>query len=448
MSQSIGRVDIFWGYGAQALNIGSGLLLLPAILVTLTPADVGIWFVFIALGGFAQLLELGFQPTIARNATYVFTGATCLQKEGVPNNCNPTDNVSITLLAELISCSRQIYRWIALFSAVSLLGGGSIYIYSVLHETQNKSATIVSWVLFSSGYIFTFYFGYINAILQGRGDISKSNKIIVITRTSLIVAGILFLTLDFGLLGLGSASLLSAAIGRVVAIKYMRQDSLTKKACMIFPKSQNNQLLAIMWHNAKRMAAVQLSAFIIQRANILIGTSFLGTVVVASYSMTLTVLMALSSMSSAICQVQLPYLSSLQLLDNKRKIRFLYTQLVTISISLYIIGGILIGLLGNSVLTLIGSKVGLLSMPLYWIFAVIVLLEMHHAIAATYITTQNSVPFVRAATISATLTLVLSIVLIRPFEVLGLILAQGVTQLLYNNWKWPLVVYKNLYKVN
>lgn len=446
MAKVVKKKDILWGYGAQAFNVGAGLLLLPVALHFLSPADVGLWFVFITLGGLAQLLEMGFQPTIARNTAYIFAGANSLVNEGVPNDSILTSDIDVDLFAKLISCSRNIYRWIALASVFLLLGGGSIYVNSVLVETQNRLLVVFGWVLFSFGHIVTFYFGYINALLQGRGDVSQANKVVVITKGGFAVLGSLALMLDYGLVGLGIASLLSAGIGRIFAIHYLVRDQVTLTALIKAPSTDTGELLPIMWHNAKRTATVQFSAFIIQRSNILIGTSFLGPVIMASYSMTITILMTLSTISSVICQVKLPYLISLQMAEDKRKIRSLYFEFVSISATSFIFGSIFVGLFGNSLLQFVGSKVELLPIFIFCILVVINLLELHHVIAAIYITTLNAVPFVRAAVFSSVFTLVLTFLLIEPLGILGLVLSQGVVQLLYNNWKWPFVVYRHLYR--
>src|SRR6266567_8101153 len=74
-NMAISRRDIYWGYAAQLLNVGAGLILLPVVVRYFSPEDVGLWFVFITLAGLAQLLEFGFQPTLARNTAYVYAGA-------------------------------------------------------------------------------------------------------------------------------------------------------------------------------------------------------------------------------------------------------------------------------------------------------------------------------------------------------------------------------------
>ena len=77
------------------------------------------------------------------------------------------------------------------------------------------------------------------------------------------------------------------------------------------------------------------------------------------------------------------------------------------------------------------------------------LLEMIHSNAATFITTRNRVPFVSSSILSGVAMVLISLFLIN-FTDLGLwslLISQAVIQLLYNNWKWPLEVNKEL-KIN
>src|SRR3990167_832985 len=114
MNTMLSRRDLYWGYAAQVLNIGLGLIMLPVIVRHMSTAEVGLWFVFITLISFAQLLELGFQPTISRNVAYIYAGAQKLSAFGLQENGN--GNLNIPLLANLVAASRFIYRWIALLA--------------------------------------------------------------------------------------------------------------------------------------------------------------------------------------------------------------------------------------------------------------------------------------------------------------------------------------------
>ncbi|HHH1715679.1 TPA: hypothetical protein ACPY4M_004563, partial [Yersinia enterocolitica] len=107
-------------------------------------------------------------------------------------------------------------------------------------------------------------------------------------------------------------------------------------------------------------------------------------------------------------------------------------------------------LLAEYIFPSIGVKLSFLPLNYLLILGLIYLLEMNHSICATIITSKNKVPFVFASLFSGGLIILLSIILSVHFKygVLGLILAQGIVQLMYNNWKWPLMVYNELIKNN
>ena len=69
------KKDIIWGYLSQFLNIGSGIIIIPVAIKYLTTEDMGLWYLFIAIAGLAQLLEFGLQPTISRMTSYIYSGS-------------------------------------------------------------------------------------------------------------------------------------------------------------------------------------------------------------------------------------------------------------------------------------------------------------------------------------------------------------------------------------
>jgi len=79
------------------------------------------------------------------------------------------------------------------------------------------------------------------------------------------------------------------------------------------------------------------------------------------------------------------------------------------------------------------------------IFSFIVLLEGNHSNFAGFIITKNNIPFVKSSLIAG-----VAIVLgdyfslaYTTYGILGLVLVQGLSQIVYANWKWPYVVCKD-----
>lgn len=440
------RRDIVWGYIAQALNIGAGLILLPVILHYLPQEDVGLWFVFVTLGSLALLLEFGFQPTMARNTAYVYAGAQTLVKKGLSSPPPEGQQLNLPLLGELVHTARGIYRIVALISFIVLMGGGTFYISTLLTPSQNPWVYLPAWVAFGLGYVATFYYGYFNGLLQGRGDITAANKVVVITRGTLIVLGALFVILGYGLPGLGAASLISAVVGRWASVRYYFVDARpeARQAHINRPSQGSPLLLKTLWHNSWRLGVVHLGAFLIQRSSILIASSLLGLAASASYGMTITILMALLSVATVIANVQMPHLNALQVSGSRQELRSIYGEILILAWGVFVAGLIFLATLGDGLLKAIASNTPLLSGPELLFLGAIVLLELNHSLAAAYITTKNEVPFLKAAVYSGLSIAGLSVVLVSEWGVWGLIFAQGVVQLAYNNWKWPMEALKDL----
>jgi O-antigen/teichoic acid export membrane protein len=257
------------------------------------------------------------------------------------------------------------------------------------------------------------------------------------------VLGSLALFLGFGLVGLGASVLISALLGRVLALYFFLNHVASKQAVLRVAKC-SRPLLKKLWHNAGRLGIVQVGAFLIQRGNILIASSFLGLEAASSYSLSVTILMSLSAVSSVVCQLQVPHVSALQVRGARGELIGIYGEMVLLSGFVFAVGAITITLFGNFFLSGIGSQVSLLSFNHMVVLGLVLMLELHHSVAATYLTTLNIVPFVKAGVLSGIAVLALSLLLIQPFGMLGLIISQGMTQILYNNWKWPLEVLRSL----
>ena len=69
MLRRVWNSAVFWSFGVTALRTGGFLFILPLIVRTLPPEELGYWYVLLGLVQAASLLELGFAPTIGRFAS-------------------------------------------------------------------------------------------------------------------------------------------------------------------------------------------------------------------------------------------------------------------------------------------------------------------------------------------------------------------------------------------
>jgi O-antigen/teichoic acid export membrane protein len=297
--------------------------------------------------------------------------------------------------------------------------------------------------LYAGGNIVNFYYGYVNGLLQGRGDVSAANKVVIITRGGMLLLSMAALTSGYGLEGLGAAALLASCFGRWVAMRYYNRGLWQSEGLSGTPRGER-EVIKTLWPNASRLGLVQVGAFLIQRANVLLASSFLGLSAAASYSMTLTLLLALSGVSTVVLQVRMPRMATSQAAQDRKRLRSLFGEILVTAWLTYLIGLTVLLMFGDTLLHAIASKTPLLPTPALALLGAIMLLELNHSVAASYLTTKNQVPFLWAGLLSGVAITGLSFALVTPFQAWGLIAAQGLVQLAYNNWKWPFEVRRDL----
>lgn len=434
---------IFSGYVAQALSIGYGILILPFMLGYLSPAEVAYWLIMLSFLGLVMVFDFGFSPTITRNIAYVMSGAEKLLAHGVyEDNMNELniDNreANWRLFNQLLYTVKLLYRYIALIALIIFGTFGSWYVYIFLANNPVESGWVV-WVIFLSGFILNLYFLYTYPTLMGMGKLYQANMVNIIMRVVWLIFAALGLWYFESILVMPVSYFLGVVVARVYAY-YL----INKHAILV--RFEKSALFSIILPNAWRLGVVIFGAFLINKATIFFAGVYFQAELSASYMLSLQVLAVLIAVASVYFQMHIPELSRMQLAYNARK-KKLYYKLISISLFIYIVSALMVLVFGNGILNFIGSEVGFLPLEIFSLLLFIGLLELNHTLAATYITTQNKVPFLWASILSGIAIVLFSIIIFaiyRVNELIWLILIQGSVQLAYNNWKWPYCVFKDL----
>ncbi len=443
MKIQITNRDIIWSYASHILQTGSGVILLPLILNKLSPEELAIWYVFLAITALVTLLDFGLQTTIMRNISYIFSGARELSKEGVIIQKVETD-IDYSLLKSMIKTTKRLYMIIAFIVALIMLSAGSRYIRSITETLYNQNEIILAWYIYILSIALNFYFYYYTPLLMGRGMIAESNQTITISKIAFVLSSIVGLSLGYGLIAVAVGNLIGSFINRVTSYYYFYDEDIKSNLKSITSKEVN--LLPILWTNAYKLGLVSIGTFLILKGNTLIASKYLDLKIVAMYGLSLQLIMLLADTSSIFFRTYIPRISNNRMIGNNEGILNDYSQSLFIMNFIYLIGSIIILLFANRMLSLVGSKTSLLPNAQVFVLLVIIYLETNHSNCGTLITTKNVVPFVKPALISGIGILLLSLLSVTylDFGLWGMIASQGLVQLAYNNWKWPHEISKDL----
>lgn len=445
------KKDVFWGYASQFLQYGSALLVLPLLLRELSSAELGVWYIFMTISVLANMLDMGFSPTLARNVSYVLSGAKHLQKDGyevIQRSDEKELEVDYGLLRSIISASKRIFFLIALATLILLAAPGTLYILNVTRGEVANEVVLQAWSVFICATALNLFFKYYTPLLQGRslfGQLYKSNALASLAFVAVTAA---LLKVGLGLLAIAHGYLVSALLGRWLSHRYL-YDATFKAKLAHAPKHGPGTLEVfwLMWHNAWRLGCGAIGAFLILRANTLLSSIYLGLEATATYALSMQVFAILQSVSTVVFNTQLPKLAQYRVQNQREALLKTMERGIASALSIFLFGALILLWQGAPLIKLIGGHTELLPPFLLAWMAGMMFLELNHSLSAGVIVTGNKVPFVKPAILSGCFIVFLSWLGLKygGLGITGLIGAQFFVQIAYNNWKWPLLIYKEFY---
>lgn len=442
----IGRKDIYWNYAATFLKIASSALLLPFILRMMTSEMVGIWSVFMTITAFTGLLDFGFNPSFTRNVTYIFSGVRTLKVKSFESVLAGEQMVDYGLLKGVITAMRWLYLRLAIVLFLLLSTLGTYYIYSLLQNYKGDHRGVyIAWVLLCVITTYNLFTLYYDSLLQGKGLVKKSKQIVIIGQTVYLLIASLLIMAGYGLVAIISAQASSVIIVRWLSYHAFFTRDIKLKLQNAISRSKTEVLKAI-YPNAVKIGLTSLGGFMVQRSAIVIGSLYLPLKEIASYGITMQLIYVIAGLAGIYTATYQPKIAQLRVEQNDFVIKELYLKGEIVLMLTYIMGGMALLILGEWAIKFIGSQTQLMPKLLLFISIIVSFLESNHSIAGTILLSKNEVPFFKASLFSGGATVLLMLLFFQflNFKLLAMIVAPGIVQGVYQNWKWPLEVINEL----
>src|SRR4051812_14308555 len=141
---------VAWSLLFAAIRAGGNLLVLPLMLHKLSPEDLGLWYVFLSLGGMASLVDFGFYPTMSRVTAYLWAGAEEIHETGVRpvtarGDSPPSPNYR--LLADLVKTMRIYYSGLGILITAIMGILGTLWVIQKTHLLPDGRSALWAWLL-------------------------------------------------------------------------------------------------------------------------------------------------------------------------------------------------------------------------------------------------------------------------------------------------------------
>lgn len=439
MRIALSKKDIAWNYIGLVFRLGVNFFLLPFLLRFLGDDELGLWYVFIAVGSVASLLQLGFAPAVARNFAYCLSGAKDLTRNGVME-ANGDRDVSWGLFANVFFVSRKIYTFISGIALVALATLGTLYVSSVSGEAVAYAEPI--WLLYAVGVFFNLFFTYFESALRGMGRFAEINKSLVLSVLGQLVLSGILLWCGFGLVSPVVGYVAQGVAYRLLCSHYFwsfREVSENlggggmRRLC---DAAWQKRLYKAISPNAYRDGLVMLSNYLVSQSNTLICAFFLSLADAGTYSLATQLVNAVANFASVYANSAHPSLQSAFASGDVKRERELVAKSSAAYIALYIVCGAGVCFVVMPLVVLIRPSYSL-PLPVLALMLIHYLLWKQSTNFAAFISNRNKVPYINAfiafAAAGATLSAALSAF---GLGIWGLIVGQLTSQMVFNNWYW------------
>ena len=439
----LNKSDIFWGYVAKFVGLGSGIIVLPLVLHLLDENEIAMNYIMHNLMGFVVLFDIGFSNQFARNFAFIFGGAQEITREGTPQNV--AKFVNYELLYRIVRSAKKFYGLMSLVLCVVLCTAGSAYIYKFTEGFSVVDNALELWLTFSLSIVLDFYFRYYNPLLRGKGSIAEMNKIEAITTIFRILLVVVLLLSGFGLWSLAISNFIRILIARIWFIRIFYTQDIQIEFSQFKNRIYNDwEIIRILWFNAKKSMIVSLATLACSQFGLFFSGLYLGKTDVAGYGILLQLVSIVSALGSTVNNNLTSVFSTLRTVGDYRKIQENLYFAMGIMYIFYILGAGFVIILGPIVLSLIGSNAVLPSMLIMFLAFLYRFLQDQHCICSIYIASQNKIVDFESSIVVGILATILPLITLQytAWGLVGVMLGQIVAQLIYPNWKWPYEVCK------
>lgn len=438
---NISKRDVLWGYVATFFQIASGVIVLPFILHFLTKEEVGLNYIMLTVGAMVSLFDFGFTPQFSRNFSYIFSGARDLAKEGLQDEVG--EETDYRLLGILIDVARKVYSRISLIVLVLLLSAGTVYISYVTEGFTLVKNSLAIWIVYAFSTFFNLYYNYYLSLLVGKGMVMESKKAMMASRITYILLVIGFIYAGFGLLGVVVANLIAPLVLRFLAYRFFYTAEMKNNlAGHQSTREEVSHYFSIIWHNARKIGLVMVGSYGINRFGLFLAGLFLSLEEVGSYGLMTQLVNITVSLSANYFYVSEPQFALYKVRGETERLLKRFALTMNVFYLVFVVGTLFLVFACPPLLELIRSQSVLPGLSVLLVYSFVILLEQNHSLFSSIIVVGNEVPYVKPALLSGLAIVIGSYLSLRftSWGIMGLVVVQGICQLVYNNWKWPLVV--------
>ena len=414
---------------ATFFRIGSNLIVVPLVLIYLTPAEQALWWVFLALGSFANLADFGFGQVISRVYSFLWAGAEDFLTEGLCPSQQRMPN--LRRLRQLNATVRFLYLRLAIVACIILGVAGTVFLIEPIHALPDALHAWTSWALFLATIGYNFATSHWLLASQGVDRVRQMQVAQLWSSIAYFVVVSVMLRAR-----LGVESMIVAGAVRGLVLRHLARAAYYGAVPEIEgrPEQPDREVLKRLWPNVRKFGILAIGGYLLANGSVLVSSHLLGPAVTASFGLTNQIGNFIVSLGVLWLVVKWPQLTILRTQGRLTEMSVLFARRLCLVMLTCAVLAFIVVIFGNRLLQLKGTSTRLLPFAYSSVFFGYLIASTFYVQWGMLAMTDNTVPFFKVGLFTGLAMLALSVFLTRFWGLWGLILAPILAEFCCSAW--------------
>ena len=424
---------MLYGVLATGIRVGANILLLPLVLSRLSQSELALWWVFLALGAFANLADFGFGQAITRVYGFLWAGADDFDAEGL----RPPRKAGTPNLPRIRQLNRAVHYlyWRLSLAATALLGlVGTLFLIKPVGALDQPWHAWFAWGTFLLIIGYSLGTSHWAFACQGINRVRELQAANLWSSLAYVLSAAAMLLLGLGLLAVVIGTAIRAAAARALYRRTYREavgdDGGEARVDLT--------MLSRLWPNARKFGVIAVGSYLIYNGNVLICSQFLGEAVTASFGLTVQIGSFLTNFAAMWLTVKWPQITILRTQGRLEEMALLFARRLALVMVSFSVMAVVLILAGNRLLAWKGTETRLLSSSQLALYLLYLTQQLFYVQFGILTFTENVVPFFRISLLTGVGLICLSLIFTPQWGLWGLLVAPLIAELACSTW-YPVI---------
>jgi len=345
-------LKLFSAWFYSALNIISGLVVLPLVLKNFDVEQVNVWFLFFTIVSLSELVVFGFNVTFSRFVSYTIAGVPFNKFQTIRDNSVANETINVNLqLSQIFTISTLLFLCLACLYLVVILLVGYFALAKPISFLETPSNGWVAWYVLVFGNFFRIITYVFPIFLQGMNKMTIYYNVQSAQKATYLVVALYVFYFAPSLINLSLAMAIAIIFSSLLFSYYF----VKFKGEITFSRF-NKTLFYVIWDSAWKSGITKIMAPIIQHISGVIFAQTSLPALSASYLLTLRVFNLLQQFSDVTFDTFIPQIAMLRSRNRFDQLSKLIFRVCALCYAVYVCGYLVFILFGSYALDLIGSS--------------------------------------------------------------------------------------------